>query len=169
MIISGWLSCKSPTSHLLQRRRTLESERPLGRALQWAQNRNVSSIFWNISWGHRNPKPDAESPPSSTNLQKWHGEEVAIGKRISPESFMTYTLLPIYFHLLPLLLTWAKYISSIVIKLTKVRMRNSLIVNAPYSPSYTPFLLSEITSTRDNILLFHRASHSLVFFIAFHV
>ena len=126
----------------------------------------MSSIFWNISSRHRYPKPDTGVPPSSTNLQSTVWRRNGNRKNISRSSADTYpdfyTFSPL---LLPSFLIQANYVSFIVIKPAQFGMRKSLITNTPCFPSHT----SSPSSARDNISLLHRASHSLVFFIAFHV
>lgn len=131
------------------------SGRPLGSTLQWAQNRKVSSIFWNISWGHRNPKPDTGVPPSTTNLQRqWRSGN---RERVSPKALMS-PILPLYisnysyYRLLPPFLIQENFISSIGIKLAKVKMRKSFNGSTPYCPNYTPTPPSVITFMKDILL-----------------
>lgn len=132
------------------------SGRPLGSALHWAQNRKVSSIFWNISWGHRNPKPDTGVPPSTTNLQRqWRSgnreKEYLQYLSCSPSCLLYISNYSCY-RLLPPFLIQANFISSIGIKLAKVRMRKSFNRSTPYCPNYTPTPPSVITFMKDILL-----------------
>lgn len=129
------------TSHLLQCRRTLESGRLLGSALQWAQKRNVSSILWNISWGLRNPKPDPGVPPSMTNLWKQHGGVATGRKNISQTSHVPPPCLlyiPNYSCNYPSNSHLSKFCFFYSNKTGKVKMGKCFKANTLHCLNYTP-------------------------------